>query len=63
MTIPKEIVICLKDEDKTLREKFLVYDDVLADSEHPIIKNCIQKALENFKGKPDDVSVKISFQA
>jgi len=60
--IAKEVMIVLKDESKTLREKFLIYDDLTCDSEHPVIKTCINQALANFKDKPDDVTVKISFE-
>lgn len=57
-----ELTVIAKDEEKTLRKKFLIYELITLNepNPHPIVKGCIDQVLENFIGKPDLVTVKIS---
>ncbi len=57
-----EITIIIKDDEKSLRKKFLVHDPVTVSYLDPIIANCINETLKNFDGEPEDVKVKITLQ-
>ena len=59
-----ELTVIAKDEEKTLRKKFLIYDLItLNDPQpHPLIKACIDQVLENFIGKPDSIRITINIQ-
>jgi hypothetical protein len=55
-----ELTVVIKDDEKTLRKKFLIYDVYQVDENDSMIKECIEETLKNFDGSPDKVSVKIS---
>lgn len=55
----KELTVVLKDTERTYRQKFLVYENISLSSQDPVISNCIDEALKNFEGEPEDVQVKI----
>ena len=55
-----EITVCIKGDEKSLRQKFLVYTDYKVSADDPTIKTCIATALQDFSGEPSDVTVKIS---
>ncbi|HXF90941.1 MAG TPA: hypothetical protein VNJ29_03325 [Candidatus Nitrosotenuis sp.] len=54
-----ELTVIIKDEEKQLRTKYLIYETYTVDEEDPIIKDCIEKTLENFNGEPSDITVNI----
>lgn len=62
MQTVKELTVVLKGEDKTYREKFLIYDDMQLCSDDPVIKDCINKAQANCKGPHEEVRLKISME-
>lgn len=54
-----ELTITLKDEERTYKQKFLVYESVTFSVENdPIIMKCILEARKNFEGEPEDVVVR-----
>jgi hypothetical protein len=57
-----EVTVIIKDEEKTLRKKFLVYEPITVNENDPIIKDCIEETLQNFDGDPDHIEVKINLQ-
>jgi len=57
-----EVMVVVKDEEKNLRTKYLIYDNFSVDEEDPIIKDCVDKTLKNFDGEPTDISVKITME-
>ena len=57
--MPRELIVILKDENRTYRERFLIYEDFMISQDEPLIKDAISKALLNFKGQPHEVRVKI----
>lgn len=57
-----EIMVAIKDEEKTLRTKYIIYETYQADENDPIIKDCIEKTLENFDGTPDSIKVTITLE-
>lgn len=58
----KEITVILKGEDKTYKEKFLIYDEIVLTQNDKVIQNCIDQAKSNFKGPHEEVSLKISME-
>lgn len=55
------LVVILKDDERTYRKKFLCYDEEITVSENDkYIKQCIQEALEDFQGEPDDITIQIT---
>jgi hypothetical protein len=57
-----EITVIVKDEEKSLRAKYLIYDVYEVTTENPIIKDCIAKTLENFGAEPTDVNLRIKLE-
>ena len=57
-----ELTVTIKDEEKNLRTKYLIYDVYQVDENDPIIKDCIEKTLENFDGDPIDITVNIKIE-
>lgn len=55
-----EITVTIKDEEKTLRSKYLVYEKFSVDYNDPIIKDCVARSLKDFSGEPTDIRLKIS---
>ena len=58
MNLTTEITVTLKDEERTYKEKFILYDLVMFTTDCPILKACVEKAKEGFKGNPDEILVK-----
>ncbi len=54
-----ELTVTIKDEEKTLRTKYALYDEYSINENDPIIKDCIEKTLENFDGEPSDITINI----
>lgn len=61
-----EITVIVKDSDKTYRQKFLNYSEtdgqVNLTHECPVLVSYVEEAIRNFKGTPDDVSIKVSME-
>lgn len=60
MAIPVEVTIILKDSEKTLKSKHLVYEEISMASDDPEIDRLVQEARKSFTGEPSDVQVKAS---
>jgi hypothetical protein len=56
------LTVAIKDEEKTLRTKYLIYETYTTDENDPIIKDCIEKTLANFDGEPSDIRVIINLE-
>ena len=62
MNEAKEISVTLKDDEKRMTHKFLVYEEVeVTDADHTLIK-CIADARKSFDGEPDEIKVRITIQ-
>ncbi len=57
-----ELTVILKDESRTYRQKFLVYNTYCANDSDPFIQECIQEAKKQFEGQPDSIRIKISIE-
>jgi hypothetical protein len=53
------LTVTVKDEESTLRSKYLLYDNYTVNEEDPIIKNCIEETVKAFGKEPNDVRVRI----
>jgi hypothetical protein len=60
--MPSEITVIIKDEEKTLRKNFLIYESYSVHESDPIIKSCIDDVLKNFSSEPKDINVKIHLE-
>ena len=56
-----ELTVILKDESRTYRQKFLIYDLYSILHQDPKILECIELAKKNFEGEPDDIIIRINF--
>lgn len=54
-----ELSVTIKDDDKKLNKKFIIYDPYEVKEDDPTIKKCIEETLANFNGQPTDVKVNI----
>ncbi len=54
-----EVTVILKDEEKTLRSKFLCYETYTVDPDNEILKDYIKQSLKTFGNQPEDIIVTI----
>lgn len=57
-----EITVTIKDEEKTLKTKFLVYDKYEVNDNDPIIKDCVARTLKDFGSDPTKIKVRINLE-
>lgn len=55
----KEIKIRLKDDEKSVTQKFMVYEDVVISQHDPEILKCIVEARKSFDGIPESTRIQI----
>lgn len=53
-----ELVVTIKDAERTLKRDFLLYDAVTMVDSDPHITKCVNEALEEFKGEPEDIKIR-----
>ena len=52
-----EFTVKVKTDDATYRKKFLIHDSIRFDPDDPEVKRCIEEALGDVKGVPEDVVI------
>lgn len=57
-----EITVVVKDNEKSLRAKYLIYESYAVHSDDPVIGMCVAKTIESFQGEPDSVRIRISME-
>lgn len=57
-----ELTIIIKDDEKSLRKKFLIYDPYQVSDDDVTIRNCIEETLTNFDGTPAKITAKITLE-
>lgn len=57
-----EISVTVKDDEKSLKKKYLIYEPVTASEQDPIICKCIAETVANFAAEPTDVKVRIDLE-
>ncbi len=55
-----ELTVIVKDDEKSLKCKSLIHDSYCVDDSDPTIAQAIAQALNEFKGEPTDINIKIS---
>lgn len=55
-----ELTIIVKDSEKTLKRKDIIYDPFTMCSDDPLIMRYVNETLKNFDGEPTDVQIKVS---
>jgi len=54
-----EIFVTIRDEEKKkLTKPFLIYESVTLSASDPVINQCVQECLQEFKGEPEDIKVR-----
>ena len=54
-----ELTVIVKDEEKTLKKRFALHSTYCAQTEDPVVTECIEQTLKNFDGIPTNVIVNI----
>lgn len=55
-----ELTVIVKDDEKTLRNKFAIYEAFSCHHDDPVINMCVERTLLNFNAVPDHIEVKIT---
>ena len=55
-----ELTVIVKDDEKTLKTKTLVYEPFILVPSDPTLKEAIDRTIAEFKGDATDVQVKVS---
>lgn len=55
-----EITVSIKDEEKTLKKKFLIYEPFMVSENDTTIKSCIEDTVKDFNSDPDKIKVRIN---
>lgn len=53
-----ELAITLKDESRTFRKDFLIYETITLDVHDAILDKCIHETIEEFKGTADSIKIR-----
>ena len=57
-----ELTIIIRNEEKRCTTKHLIYDPYMVSENDKVIQDCIDAAIKDFNGEPDDVKVKITME-
>lgn len=55
-----EITVTVKDEESSLKKKFLVYEKIEVNENDPIIAQCCQEVMKDFGKQHDSLKVHIN---
>lgn len=55
-----ELTITIRDDERSLKSKHLLYNQYHVNSDDPVIKEIIAKALQEFNGEPTAIRIRIS---
>lgn len=55
-----ELTVIIKDSEKTLRTKHLIYELYTVNENDPIIRNLVQEAVKAFDAIPESIKVRIN---
>jgi hypothetical protein len=55
-----ELTVIVKDDERILKAKHLIYDKYMVDEEDEIIRKHVEELLGEFCGEPTDISIRIS---
>jgi hypothetical protein len=58
----KELTITIRGEDRTYKQKFLIYEPITLSDQDPTIQKCLQEALSAAKIVPEDIKIRTVMQ-
>jgi hypothetical protein len=61
--MPSELSVTVKDSEKRMTKRHLIYEAYTADVSDPTVAECIRETVREFGSEPDDVRVKINLEA
>lgn len=56
-----EVTVRVSNDEQKFIQKFLLYSSFTVSHEDPVLKNCVDETVKNFKGEVEDVVVKFSY--
>lgn len=59
---PSELTVTVKDEEKSFKQKFLLYKPYSVDPHDETVQECIQEAISNSKIIPEDIKIRINME-
>ena len=57
-----EITVTVKNEEKNMKKKFLIYDDFKAAEDDPLLQKCFQEVCREFKDEISSAKVRINLE-
>lgn len=54
-----ELTVIIKDEEKRLAKKYLIYEPFVCVEHDPMITDCIEELLKDFASEPDHININI----
>jgi hypothetical protein len=57
-----ELAVILKNSDRVYRQKFLIYQNYSVAIDDPVVRTCIDEAMKNFEGEPENIYIKIHLE-
>jgi arabinogalactan endo-1,4-beta-galactosidase len=60
--VMNELTVILKDDSRTYKQKFVIYEDYNVTQDDPLIQQCITDAKKNFDGEPENIQIKIHLE-
>lgn len=60
--MPCVLTVRVKDEEKSLKKDFLIYETFEASQDDPMVVSCVEEVLKEFNSEPDDISVTIKLE-
>ncbi len=53
-----ELTVIMKNDERTQRQKFLIYEKITLEQSDPIVAKCLAEAYKNFNGCVEDVTIR-----
>jgi hypothetical protein len=60
MNEPKEITVKIKDEERSMKHKFLIYEDFAMNSSDVIIRDCVDQVKKEFQGEAESIKISVT---
>ena len=58
-----ELSVTVKDSEKRMTKRHLIYEKYHADIDDPIVSECIRETVKEFGAEPEDIRIKITLEA
>lgn len=57
-----ELSVTVKDAEKRLVKRHLIYEDYQAKDDDPIVEQCIRETVKEFGSEPESIKVRINIE-